>query len=134
MKPATPLPPPGPPSGRPSVPSPAPSAARRRAAALCLLALGTAHAAAAGTAAPADGQRLRTRALAATCAQCHGTDGQAVAGQAMVRLAGQPKDYLLTQLLAFRSGQRPASVMHQISRGYTAEQLDEVAGYFAAQK
>ena len=82
----------------------------------------------------ADQQRLRTRALAATCAQCHGTDGRAVEGQALARLAGLPKDYTLTQLLAFRTGQRPATVMHQITRGYSQEQLDEVATYFAAQK
>ena len=86
---------------------------------------------AASSAWPADPQALRTRALAATCAQCHGTDGRAVAGEALVRLAGQPKDYLLTQLLAFRSGQRPATIMHQITRGYSQEQLDEVATYFA---
>ena len=102
--------------------------AKRLCTALCLLTLGQASAVA------ADPQRLQTRALAATCAQCHGTDGQAVQGQAMVRLAGQPKDYLLAQLLAFRAGQRPATIMHQISRGYSAEQLDQVASYFAAQK
>ncbi len=82
----------------------------------------------------ADQQRLRTRALAATCAQCHGTDGRAVEGQALVRLAGLPKDYTLTQLLAFRTGQRPATIMHQITRGYSQEQLDAVATYFAALK
>ena len=82
----------------------------------------------------ADPQRLRTRTLAATCAQCHGTEGRAVEGQAMVRLAGLPKDYTLTQLLAFRTGQRPATVMHQITRGYSPAQLDELATYFAAQK
>jgi cytochrome c553 len=82
----------------------------------------------------ADQQRLRTRVLAATCAQCHGTDGRAVEGQAMVRLAGLPKDYALTQLLAFRTGQRPATVMHQITRGYSPAQLDELATYFAAQQ
>lgn len=81
-----------------------------------------------------DPQRLRTRALAATCAQCHGTDGHAVPGEALVRLAGMPKDYILNQLLAFRTGQRPATIMHQITRGYSQEQLDEVATYFAAQK
>ena len=81
-----------------------------------------------------DPQRLRTRALAASCAQCHGTDGHAVEGEALVRLAGLPRDYLMTQLLAFRTGQRPATVMHQITRGYSQEQLDEVATYFAAQQ
>ena len=81
-----------------------------------------------------DAQKLRNRALAATCAQCHGTDGHAVEGQALVRLAGMPQDYLLNQLMAFRNGQRPATIMHQITRGYSQEQLETVAAYFAAQK
>jgi cytochrome c553 len=78
--------------------------------------------------------RLRTRALAATCAQCHGTDGHAVAGEPMVKLAGLPRQHLLTQLMAFRTGQRPATIMHQITRGYSQEQLEELSTYFAAQK
>ena len=82
-------------------------------------------------AAPENTQRLRTRALAATCAQCHGTDGRAVEGEAMIRLAGMPREHLLTQLLAFRTGQRPATIMHQITRGYSQEQLEEVSTYFS---
>ena len=81
-----------------------------------------------------DSQRLRTRALAATCAHCHGTDGRAVAGEPLVSLAGLSKDHLLTQLLAFRTGQRPATIMHQITRGYSQEQLEELSVYFAALK
>ena len=101
----------------------------RRACGLAVvLALGV-HAGAG--AATAEEQRLRTRALAATCAQCHGTDGRAVEGEAMIRLAGRDADYLLTQLLAFRSGQRPATIMHQITRGYSPEQLETVAKYFS---
>ncbi len=76
-------------------------------------------------------QRLYTRALAATCAQCHGPDGRAVEGEAMIRLAGRDPNYLLTQLLAFRSGQRPATVMHQITKGYSPEQLEAISQYFA---
>ncbi len=114
---------------------PDPRACRRRSlrAAWCLLPLSL-LALAPLAAWSADQQRLRTRALAAGCAQCHGTDGRAVEGLALVRLAGRPKDDTLTQLLAFRSGQRPATVMHQITRGYSPEQLDAVATYFAAQK
>lgn len=99
-------------------------------AALVLTALGGV----AGTASAQDAQKLRTRALAATCAQCHGTDGRAVEGQALVRLAGMPQDYILNQLMAFRNGQRPATIMHQITRGYSQQQLETVAAYFAAQK
>lgn len=101
------------------------------------LAAALALAAGCGAALPAaaqDAQKLRTRALAATCAQCHGTDGHAVEGQALVKLAGLPQDYLLSQLMAFRNGQRPATIMHQITRGYSQEQLETVAAYFAAQK
>lgn len=81
-----------------------------------------------------EAERLRTRALAATCAHCHGTNGHAVAGQAMIKLAGLPERYILEQLTAFRTGQRTATIMHQITKGYSQEQLETLAKYFAAQK
>jgi cytochrome subunit of sulfide dehydrogenase len=77
---------------------------------------------------------LNTRALAATCASCHGTDGKAVAGEAMVAIAGLPRAYIVTQLQAFRDGSRPATVMHQIAKGYTGEQIEALAAYFATVK
>lgn len=79
-------------------------------------------------------QKLHARALAATCAQCHGTDGQAVAQGGQPRLAGMEQEFLLAQLMAFRGGQRPATVMHQITKGYSEAQLTTLAQYFAAQK
>jgi cytochrome c553 len=79
-------------------------------------------------------QRLRLRSLASSCAHCHGTDGHAVEGEALVHLAGLDRDYILNQLMAFRAGQRPATIMHQITKGYSQEQLEAVAAYFAAQK
>lgn len=81
-----------------------------------------------------DAQRLRLRSLASSCAQCHGTDGHAVEGEALIRLAGLPADYVLTQLMAFRTGERKATIMHQITKGYSQEQLEALAKYFAAQK
>ena len=85
-----------------------------------------------GSALAKDAQTLRTRSLAATCAHCHGTDGQAVQGEALVRLADLPEDYILTQLTAFRTGQRPATIMHQITKGYSQEQLETLAKYFGS--
>ena len=73
------------------------------------------------------------RNLAATCANCHGTDGHAQPG-AMDILAGQDKGVLLQKLNGFRDGSRPATIMQQIVKGYTDEQLDLIATYFAAQK
>ena len=77
---------------------------------------------------------LYTRSLAATCATCHGTDGKAVPGSSVVSLAGLNKSYLVAQLKAFKSGAQPATVMHQIAKGYSDAQIEIIAGYFAAQK
>ena len=77
---------------------------------------------------------LRQRALAATCAACHGTEGRTPAGSAMPSLAGRPAPWLVEQMNAFKSGAREATVMHQIARGYGAAQIDQLAAYFAAQK
>ena len=71
----------------------------------------------------------QVRSLAAGCANCHGTQGVAQPG--MPSLAGQPKDVLLKNLLDFKSGKRPATIMHQLSKGYTDEQLEQLAAYFA---
>src|SRR4051812_4421357 len=77
---------------------------------------------------------LQVRSLAATCANCHGTDGRTLQGSPMAALAGMPADYLMLQLRAFRDGSRPATVMHQIAKGYSELQLQQLAAYFAAQK
>ncbi len=72
------------------------------------------------------------RNLAAACANCHGSNG--VSRQGMPNLAGQQRTYLVQQMQDFRSGARPATVMHQISKGYTDEQIEALAAFFAAQK
>jgi sulfide dehydrogenase cytochrome subunit len=74
------------------------------------------------------------RNLAATCANCHGTNGNALKGAGMDSLAGMEKSKTLQKLADFKSGDKPATIMHQISKGYTDEQLDLIATYFAAQK
>ena len=73
------------------------------------------------------------RNLAAACAICHGTDGKAVTKD-VIPLSGLPREHIATQMRAFRDGTRPASVMHQIAKGYTDAQIDAMAGWFAAQK
>lgn len=80
----------------------------------------------------AQADALQVRSLAASCSGCHGTHGVAESG--METLAGEPKDDLLKKLLDFKAGKKPATLMHQLSKGYTDEQLDQLAGYFAALK
>jgi cytochrome subunit of sulfide dehydrogenase len=76
---------------------------------------------------------LVLQSLAATCAQCHGTQGRALAGSSIAGLAGQKADYLAEQMKAFKTGSRPATVMHQISKGYSDAQIAQLANYFASQ-
>lgn len=74
------------------------------------------------------------RSLAATCANCHGTNGAPVVGSGMAPLAGTEKGRFLQTIRDFKSGVKPATIMHQIAKGYSDEQMDLIAGYFAAQK
>jgi cytochrome subunit of sulfide dehydrogenase len=105
---------------------------------LSLLSIYTALAAAlvtaSGTAMAQDAAALRQQALAATCANCHGTQGRAVDGAAVPGLAGMPAVYLIEQMKAFKAGTRPATVMHQLAKGYSDAQIEQIAAYFAAQK
>ncbi len=71
------------------------------------------------------------RVWAAACAACHGTDGHAQAG--MTSLAGRNADELYTLLIEFKRDVRPATVMHQHANGYTDEELQGLAQWFAAQ-
>jgi len=68
----------------------------------------------------------------ANCFNCHGTDGYA--SGAISKLAGIDKAYFNEQIKAFRSGARPATIMHQLLKGYTDEELAIAADYFARQK
>ena len=75
---------------------------------------------------------LHTRASAAMCANCHGTEGRTIEGSSIPSLAGMPKDYMVLQMKAFKEGTRPATVMHQLSKGLTDAQIQTIASYYAA--
>ena len=77
---------------------------------------------------------LYVASVSATCAACHGTKGNAVSGSAVVSLAGMPAANIILQMKAFKDGSRPATVMHQLSKGYSDAQVAMIANYFAAQK
>lgn len=96
---------------------------------LCLALSPLAQAQSAGTK-----EALYVKSLAATCANCHGTNGKVVQGSSVTSLAGLDKGYIVAQMNAFKAGTRPATVMHQISKGYNDAQIESLATYFAAQK
>ncbi len=72
-----------------------------------------------------------SRLLAAGCVACHGTAGRAQAGG--IALAGIKAGDFIVQMQAFKSGQRPATVMHQIAKGYGDAEIAALAKYFSAQ-
>jgi sulfide dehydrogenase cytochrome subunit len=72
------------------------------------------------------------RYLAGSCANCHGTDGRSSGSGGMPGLAGLSRPYFIEQMNAFRSGARQASVMHQIVKGYTDDQVSRLADHYAA--
>lgn len=73
------------------------------------------------------------RNLASACFTCHGTDGRSVGG-IPPSLAGQDKNYLLQAMKDFKADKRPATIMHQQAKGYTDQELEAIAGYFAGVK
>jgi cytochrome c553 len=87
--------------------------------------------AAAGPAAYAQ-DSAAVRGMAATCSHCHGTDGRSVG--VTPTLAGADKAYLAQQMKDFKTGKRPGTIMHQLAKGYSDEQIEQLAAYFAAQK
>src|SRR5262245_52077902 len=72
------------------------------------------------------------RNVAATCANCHGTNGTS-AGE-VASLAGQPKEELVRKLQAFKAGTMPGTIMPQLAKGFTDGQIEAAAAWFASQK
>jgi sulfide dehydrogenase cytochrome subunit len=72
------------------------------------------------------------RTLAASCAACHGTNGNSAG--ITPTLAGLDDGYFITQMLAFKDGSRPATVMHRHAKGLNIDEINLLANYFATQK
>jgi len=72
------------------------------------------------------------RGMAATCANCHGTEGRSVG--TVPGLAGADKAYMAQQMKDYKTGKRPGTVMPQLAKGFSDEQIEQIAAYFAAQK
>ncbi len=74
------------------------------------------------------------RSLAANCAACHGTNGKAVPGSPVAGLAGRPSAEIRSSMAQFRAGTKPATLMHQIAKGYSEAETAAIADYFSKQR
>lgn len=70
--------------------------------------------------------------LADTCAGCHGTDGQS-AGPASPIIAGMWGEFFTDTMKAYRDGSAYSTIMGRIAKGYTDEEIELMAGFFAKQ-
>ena len=71
------------------------------------------------------------RNLAATCANCHGTNGHARGD--MKPLAGVSAEKIIAALADYKNGAQPSTIMGQLAKGYSDAQIKAVAAFFAAQ-
>lgn len=70
--------------------------------------------------------------LAASCSGCHtSSDGLTTA---MPRIRGLPEVAFMQAMQGFRTGQRAATVMDRIAKGFTEDEIRQLAEYFHARK
>ena len=68
----------------------------------------------------------------ATCAACHGADGNSMMG-AWPSIAGQHESYLQTQITAIRDGERLAPLMVAFASNLTDQDISDLSAYYANQ-
>lgn len=68
---------------------------------------------------------------AASCAACHGAQGEGQAAANYPRLAGLPASYLAEQLHLFASGKRQNAIMSGMAKPLSAAQIKTLADYYA---
>ena len=69
---------------------------------------------------------------AASCSGCHALSPRV--DTAVPRLAGRSAGELASAMQAFKSGQRPSTVMGRIAKGFSDEESQAIADWYAAQK
>ncbi len=72
----------------------------------------------------------RAAILANTCAGCHGPDGVST-GPAAPTIAGLPEEYFIDVMNMFKEGERRNTIMGRIAKGYSDEEIELMAKYFA---
>jgi cytochrome c553 len=68
---------------------------------------------------------------AAACSGCHPRAGAAAPG--VQPLAGRPAEEIIAAMQAFRTGERSATVMNRIAKGFSDEEIRAIAAWTSAQ-
>ncbi|MBM1174675.1 c-type cytochrome [Microvirga arabica] len=67
---------------------------------------------------------------ATACSGCH---GPVAPGAAIAPLHGRPSEEIVAAMQDFRTGQRPATVMDRIAKGFTDEETRAIASWLSQQ-
>lgn len=81
----------------------------------------------------AAGDVAQGKKKSATCAACHGADGNSLSDQ-FPKLAGQHASYIVKQLAEFKSGARKNAIMYPIAANLSQQDMEDLGAYFASQK
>lgn len=69
---------------------------------------------------------------AVACSGCHA--GSPEVETAVPRLAGRDAAEIVTAMQQFRAGQRPATVMDRLAKGFSDAEIKAIAAWYAARK
>jgi len=69
---------------------------------------------------------------AASCSGCHAA--KAGVDTPVARLAGQDPAAIVAAMQAYRSGQRPATVMDRIAKGFSDDEIKAIAAWYGTQR
>ncbi len=73
------------------------------------------------------------QAKSATCMGCHGENGIGMSS-IFPNLAGQKKDYLVSQMLAFKNDLRQNAMMAPMAKNLSAQDIEDLAAYYESLK
>ena len=71
------------------------------------------------------------RDKAQKCEVCHGLDGMSKLPEAP-NIAGQPEQYLVKQIAAFKTGKRQNEMMSLVVKELSRKDIEDIAAYYAA--
>lgn len=72
-------------------------------------------------------ERVYHQSLAATCANCHGTNGVSVAGNRIPKINELTHKQIAEMLKQYKAGEKTGTIMPQLAKGYTEQQIDIIA-------
>ena len=80
----------------------------------------------------AEASSLAAPSGASSCSGCHAAS--TTIETPVLPLGGRNPGDIVAAMLAFRSGQRPASVMDRIAKGFSDDEIKAIAAWYGAQK